>query len=179
MNTEQQISTIIATFNRPGVLNLLQHIREQGFFESPASSRFHNCKRGGLAIHSINVTRQFLRLLQINNHRIHLESVYIVGLFHDLCKMGLYEGKYPNWELNRRQLAKGHALESLRIIKKFIELKTWEENAIKYHMGFYHCHESGLKGTEYSMKEYLDVINADPTIELFHYADNMEAKFPQ
>lgn len=40
---------------RDGVLDLIEYMRECGFFEAPASGGNHSHEKGGLAAHSVNV----------------------------------------------------------------------------------------------------------------------------
>ena len=90
------------------------------------------------------------------------DSLYIVGLLHDLCKIHTYEKYYRNvkvyineetpvsrkdshgiYEWQEFEAYKGnynsflpHAEQSISLITKFIRLTNEEEMAIRYHMGF-------------------------------------------
>ena len=77
---------------REGALDLLVWLEESGFFEAPASSRYHGNHEGGLAAHSMyvhDVMRELLSILPIEG--IDMESVHICGLLHDVCKVNFYE----------------------------------------------------------------------------------------
>ncbi|PKL00944.1 MAG: hydrolase [Tenericutes bacterium HGW-Tenericutes-1] len=124
------------------------------FFTAPASSRFHLSKEGGLVEHSINVyqclkdysERQKVRTdfgLHFSN-----ESITIVALLHDLCKMNVYQKsmrnvkdkngtwqQVPSYEYNDT-LPYGHGEKSVYIISGFMKLTREEAFAIRYHMGF-------------------------------------------
>ena len=124
------------------------------FFTAPASSRFHLSKEGGLVEHSMNVyqclkdysERQKVRtdfVLHFSN-----ESIAIVALLHDLCKMNVYQKsmrnvkdkngtwqQVPSYEYNDT-LPYGHGEKSVYIISGFMKLTREEAFAIRYHMGF-------------------------------------------
>ena len=80
-----------------------EHIRElldeRGFFDAPASTKYHGNYIGGLFDHSLEVTHALLELTErLNLHWDRKESPYIVGMFHDLCKCDQYtiklDGRY-------------------------------------------------------------------------------------
>ena len=124
------------------------------FFTAPASSRFHLSKEGGLVEHSMNVyqclkdysERQKVRTdfgLHFSN-----ESIAIVALLHDLCKMNVYQKsmrnvkdkngtwqQVPSYEYNDT-LPYDHDEKSVYIISGFMKLTREEAFAIRYHMGF-------------------------------------------
>ena len=55
MNKKEKFISLLKSTNRKGVNQLLLLLEEKGFFEAPASTRFHLSKNGGLLQHSINV----------------------------------------------------------------------------------------------------------------------------
>ena len=71
--------------------DLMEYLMAYGFFTAPASTKYHGNYEGGLLNHSRMVTEYLLALTQAN----HLtwknpRSPYIVGMFHDLCKIDQY-----------------------------------------------------------------------------------------
>ena len=84
---------------------------ETDFFTAPASSKNHLAQPGGLAVHSLNVWR---RLREIAVRDILKggpgelwpeveETVAILGLLHDVCKVGVYHRRIysgPPWRAN-------------------------------------------------------------------------------
>ena len=46
---------ILSGTNRKGIENVLSKLEELGFFEAPASTKFHLSSKGGLLEHSLNV----------------------------------------------------------------------------------------------------------------------------
>ena len=89
------------------------------FFTAPASSKNHLAQPGGLAVHSLNVWRR-LREITVRDmtdrnapgvrqlSEAEEETVAILGLLHDVCKVGVYhqtdpfkaamEGKSGKWK---------------------------------------------------------------------------------
>lgn len=84
--------------DRTGSQDLLNWLsRETTFFKDPASSKHHLDYPGGLVEHSINTYKRLKWLCRAEykfNPHFYLpfnESIAIVGLLHDLCKVGTYE----------------------------------------------------------------------------------------
>ena len=81
---------------RPGAAELLEWLRKSDFYEAPASTRFHLARPGGLVEHSLHVYERLKQLCEcetLNNPAFKApptESVAIVGLLHDICKVGVY-----------------------------------------------------------------------------------------
>ena len=62
-----------------------------GFFRSPASTKFHGAYEGGLFDHSLMVMNTLVDLSAKNGLKWQrAESPFIVGMFHDLCKIDQY-----------------------------------------------------------------------------------------
>lgn len=143
------IDLLIGT-KRNGIASLLEYLENEGFFEAPASTRFHGAYAGGLAEHSLRVYILLIKLCPTNicdatgsgqkPLPLDCDSLTIVALLHDVCKMGAYIGTEKPYKWNKQQ-PKGHALLSLERIKKFIKLTELEELMIKYHMGVYGLNE--------------------------------------
>ena len=52
---KNQFLELLRTTDREGMYNVIYELEELGFFEAPASSKYHLCKIGGLMEHSLNV----------------------------------------------------------------------------------------------------------------------------
>lgn len=130
-------------------INMLE--KDTSWLTSPASTRFHLNKEGGLLEHSVGVAETFLKLREFLAPQISEESCVIVGLLHDVGKIGM-PGKpryFPNdnaWEIRNRnmtykvnpdQVEMGLAARSLYLITKYIPLSDSEAQAILYHDGQY------------------------------------------
>ena len=77
---------------RDGAEALLDYLERSDFFTAPASSRSHSAYEGGLCQHSINVYKRFVKLLENEygqnwENVISKESVAIIDLLHDICKV--------------------------------------------------------------------------------------------
>ena len=134
------------------VINLTEHLKNNGYYTAPASTSKHNSFRGGLLEHSMGVTRTLLVLKEALLPAITDESCVIVGLFHDAHKVcdtfdnAYYtENKLKNGELsgakpykinsNSFQLHGGTM--SAMVVRDFIKLSPSELQAIIYHDGQY------------------------------------------
>jgi hypothetical protein len=130
-------------------INMLE--KDTSWLMSPASTKFHLNKEGGLLEHSVGVAETLLRLRELLAQQISEESCVIVGLLHDCGKIGM-PGKpryLPNdnaWEIRNRnmtykvspnQVEMGLAARSLYLITKYIPLSDSEAQAILYHDGQY------------------------------------------
>lgn len=141
---------------RDGVEDLLAWLEsETDFYTSPASTRYHGSYEGGLLDHSLNVYEQLLLELDVNigqgwEEIYSPESVAIVALFHDLCKIGRYIVKekwrkddknqwesYIAYAYDDTKLEMGHGPQSNYYLQQFIKLEDIEAQAIFWHMGAY------------------------------------------
>ena len=81
---------------RKGADKLLAWLDGSDFFKAPASTRFHGAYEGGLAEHSVHVYQRLHMLCeaeQLANGHFEMpseETIAIVGLLHDLCKVNFY-----------------------------------------------------------------------------------------
>lgn len=157
MNTEEKIITLLISTERNGIESLINYLKSEGFFTSPASTKFHGSYQGGLAKHSMTVY-EFLRTWclickpdEANARgqkplKIKSENIKIAALLHDVCKVGAYIGSEAPYRWNKAQ-PKGHATLSIARIKKHIELMEIEEMIIRYHMGVYGLRELYEEGS--------------------------------
>lgn len=135
------------SFNK--FLNLLEG--ETAWVTSPASTRYHLAEEQGLLKHSVGVAETLLRFREFLAPAIPEESCVIVGLFHDVGKVGM-PGKslyLPNdnewlvknrgirYKINPDVVAMGLAVRSLYLITQYIPLSDAEAQAITYHDGQY------------------------------------------
>jgi 23S rRNA maturation-related 3'-5' exoribonuclease YhaM len=133
-------------------VDLLDWLVANNFFLNPAAIKHHGNYAGGLFDHSLAVTNKLVELtknldLKWQNPR----SPYVVGMFHDLCKIDSYtdenasEGtngiahisEEPKWVYNKNQLLKGHGDKSIMLLSQFINLTEEEILCIRFHMGAY------------------------------------------
>lgn len=125
------------------------------FFTQPASTKYHGAYEGGLFDHSYEVTQVLLDMTdRLNLEWKRPESPYIIGMFHDLCKIDNYltiidepgetmmgtgevKGKEVHFEYNPNTILKGHADKSIMLLSQFITLTEEEMLCIRFHMGAY------------------------------------------
>ena len=173
-----QFEFLLNDTERKGIENLLKLLNENGFFSSPASSKYHGSHYGGLLEHSLNVYKIFKELIKTYyNFDVEFKNIVIPALLHDLCKMGAYISLNNGNYVYNKNHEKGHALLSLKIIEQYITLLPIERLLIKYHMGEYGTFEFydllPYANGEYSLKELTDNYNEFPIIKLFHIADEL------
>ena len=81
---------------REGAAELLAWLKKSDFLDAPASTRFHLSRPGGLVEHSVHVYERLKQLCDFESSRDSgfeepsLETIAIVGLLHDICKVGVY-----------------------------------------------------------------------------------------
>jgi len=160
---------------RDGMLDLLKWLDESGFFESPASSRYHGCYPGGLAHHSLNVLWRLEELVELTGVDVPKESVVIACLLHDTCKAGAYLSKGDGGYKVNKDKPKGHARLSIERVKKFIELTELEEKMILYHMGVYGLNEFDERQGEYTLRGggMAHAWYHHPAVKLIYFADEL------
>lgn len=153
---EEFIGIYNKCIKREGADKFLEYLLSAScdFFTAPSSTRYHNAFKGGLVEHSINVYNCLLdylkrkRVKEIYEMEYDDETVAIVALLHDVCKINCYKpgtrnvkDEKGNWQSIPTfeyddQLPYGHGEKSVYIITGFMKLTRGEAFAIRYHMGF-------------------------------------------
>lgn len=141
-------------------------LSSMGFFEAPASTKYHGAYIGGLAEHSLNVAETLLELT--NNNKLKWDcdvSPIIIGLFHDLCKCDKYSfnSNISKIGLNDIIYLDGHGDKSVMIASTLMRLTGEEMFCIRYHMGAY------VDKSEWTMLG--NAIKIYPNILWTHHAD--------
>jgi len=181
------LDTYAEEIQRPGADDLLEWLESTDFFTAPAGAKHHGAYYGGLMIHSMNVWK---RLREIACRDVlgddpgeldcqTRETVAILGLLHDVCKVGAYHietkrRKNPDtnqWEdyqayTFRDPFPLGHGEKSLYLISRFIKLTEAEALAIRWHMGAFDdaAHGNGKTALNAAM-------NVTPWVWRLHEAD--------
>ena len=182
---EEFLEIIYENIERDGCENLVEWLEKSDFFTAPASMRRHNVFEGGLCLHSINVYKRFIKLLENEygeewQNYISLESATIIALFHDICKVDFYKTDVRNVKRDGvwvqepyyrmdEALPYGHGEKSVYILSAFMKLTREEALAINWHMGEY---DARVKGGNLSIAT---VFRKYPNCFLFHCADLMTA----
>ena len=141
--------------HRDGAEALLDYLTNKSdFFTSPASARYHGAYAGGLCEHSLNVYHcltDYLareRVTDLYGLEYSPESIALVALLHDVCKIGCYKpstrnvkGEDGKWTqvptfTYEDPLPYGHGEKSVYVVNGFVRLTREEAMAIRWHMGF-------------------------------------------
>lgn len=89
---------------------------ETEYLTAPASTKFHLCKESGLLEHSVNVAENLLKIKSSLAPEISDESCVIVGLLHDLGKVGMPKNpQYIKNEPTLKQKQRTRRTNSIRI----------------------------------------------------------------
>lgn len=146
-------------------------LTEWGFFNMPASTKYHGTREGDLFLHSKNVAHELQRItkacgVEWQNPR----SPILIGYFHDLCKCDAYRrtvGGPCDWEHRKDQVLAGHGDKSVMLASLLCRLTEEEMLCIRYHMGAYKTDD--WDGYDRAIKKY-------ETVLWTHTADMLAAK---
>ena len=152
---KRQFKEKLLSTGREGMEAVIQNLEDLGFFEAPASTRFHLNVRGGLMEHSWNVCNTALMLREqmilMNPEiadKLPIDSVIIASLLHDVCKADIYKEcllnrkneqsiweKVPGYEADYSYLPLGHGEKSvIMLLSSGLKLTKDEMLAIRWHM---------------------------------------------
>ena len=182
---------ILHDTGRKGIDNVIARLEESGFFEAPASTKFHLSHKGGLAEHSLNVyeAAMFLREQVILRKpeleaQLPADSVAICALLHDTCKTDIYkEGilsrknsdgyweKYVGYQVDYGAgLPLGHGEKSVIMLLSWgLDLTPEEMLSIRWHMTAW---DLPLQSAEH--RESLNAAKAkSPLVSLIQSADGI------
>ena len=153
-NTEEFIELLRST-NRDGVEDCIVDLQELGFFEAPASTKFHLNEEGGLVQHSLNLCHVALKvresMIELDDSLRELlpkDSVIISTLLHDVCKADIYKkaikrqknayGMWtdvPGYDVDYSNFPVGHGEKSVIVLlRSGLDLTDDEIIAIRWHM---------------------------------------------
>jgi hypothetical protein len=137
----------LSRIDRAGIPDLIKYLQETDFFNAPASGKNHNNYAGGLVEHSLLVMMNLKRLAEVYCPRYNpYESLILISLLHDLCKVNFYKETTRNVKVNgawtqepyytiEDQFPYGHGEKSVLIVQRFLKLTNDEIMAIRWHMG--------------------------------------------
>ena len=96
-NKERFLSICERQIHREGLPALMAWLEKSDFYEAPASTRYHGNHPGGLLEHSLNVFDELNRLRSaFPEVPMSDETAAIISLFHDLCKVNMYQPEKRN-----------------------------------------------------------------------------------
>ena len=189
-SVEEVKKEFIEIFNnnikRDGAESLLDYLENHSdFFTAPASGRRHSSFEGGLCYHSLNTYKRFKnKIIQEygENHTdtITDESIAIIALLHDVCKVNTYTVDYRNQKVDgqwiqvpyyayNNTLPYGHGEKSVYIVSGFMRLTREEAMAINWHMG-------GFDPRTQATTDMSEAFSRFPMAVLFHVSD-LEATY--
>ena len=149
------------------------------YLNAPASAGHHLAVKGGLAIHSMNVTDRLLQLTgDLKIAWSNSGSPYTIGMCHDLCKMHAYEEnpEYTNSFRKVPPLFPGHGTLSAMLAPGFLghPISYVEQMCIVYHMGAWRV------GEEYEVR-HLDAALHEFPLEVIatHTADMLASQYDE
>ena len=151
------------------------------YLNSPASTRFHLCRKQGLLEHSVNVAETMLKFRNAVAPEIDEESCIITALIHDLGKAGMpgkpqYLENEPTpkqkqygfpasipYRMNEELVYMSVPLRSLYLAIPYISLSESEVQAVMYHDGQYvddnkRCHKGNSPSAPSSVRRHLEYI---------------------
>nr|DAJ19486.1 MAG TPA: putative helicase [Podoviridae sp. ctgHy19] len=149
------------------------------FFRAPASRKYHAAYEGGLFEHSMNVAWQLVHmtLAGVTSPWSRPESPMIIGVLHDVTKIGLYApGRGVDPDTGEQELYiknpeyktyGGHGADSVLKLKEVMMLTPEEEACIRYHMGAFETAD---------WEAYGKIIKQFPNVLWTHTADMYAAK---
>lgn len=140
-------------------------LQEIGFFNVPASTKYHGCHDGGLFEHSFNVYLHLCKLTASHDLLwMRKESTFVIGILHDLCKVDSYTKTETGFTYRTDTLFGGHGEKSVMLCGMLPITLTEEEAAcIRYHMGAF------VEKDEW--KYYTGAIHRYPNVLWTHMAD--------
>lgn len=140
-----------------------------GYYEKPASTKFHGTASGDLYHHSIAVAEELIKLTEVLHlHWQREESPLLVGLLHDVCKCDDYILIDGVWSYNKNKTMAGHGDKSVIMLAGHIQLTDEEVHAIRYHMGAFTEKEE--------WQYYGKAVEKYPNVLYTHTADMMASK---
>ena len=176
----KDFTELVENIKRPGINDLVEFLKKTDFFLAPASTRFHGSRRSGLVQHSTKVCKILVDLTEKNNLVWgQPDSVYIVALFHDLCKLAFYGEslrnvkkasgwvKEPYYVVDDQLPIGAHGDKSVFIAMKYMRLTNEEIACIRFHMG-YSEPKDGYMALNNAMRKY-------PNVSWLFMADSLEA----
>ena len=141
---KEKFIELLRSTNREGIEKLIDFLDRTDFYTAPASTRFHNSFESGLLAHSMNV---YTSLKKLVGNEWPEDTIIIVSLLHDICKVNMYKVDYRNKKDENGVWVKepyyttddlmplGHGEKSVMIISEFIKLSKEELYALRWHMG--------------------------------------------
>ena len=172
-NFEMFISYINKFINRDGKEKFLEWLLTTDIMYAPASTQYHLSQDGGLVVHSMNVMKRLIKLINMEYGSIEKspfsrETIVFVSLLHDIAKTNFYEKYSKNvrnqengqWEQfisykvkePKNRLQFGSVGEnSVYILQKFFDVSIEEASAIKWAEGYSKSNDTATISAVYNL----------------------------
>lgn len=180
---------------RNGADKLIEYLEKTDFFTAPASTKYHGSFEGGLLEHSLNVYNCLTnhlssdRVRSLYNLMPTIETIAIVSLFHDICKVNCYKATTRNVKENGvwvqvpayeyiDNLPYGHGEKSVYMLSGFMVLTREEAFSIRYHMGFSGTKDKrniGAAFQQYPLAFALSIADMESTYFMENIKENADA----
>lgn len=153
---KERFISLLRSTGRDGIETIITNLEKLGFFNAPASTKFHLSKPGGLLQHSLNVCDmalilrdQMVAMKPELADKLPKESIILVSLLHDICKAEVYKigkrnvknpetGRWEEkdvYETDYSFFPAGHGSKSvIRLLLYGLKLNPDEVLAILWHM---------------------------------------------
>ena len=192
MSKQAFIDIYQKNIKREGSKEFLDYLcsSKSDFFIAPASTRFHGNYEGGLVDHSIHVFECLKDYCSRNRVKERYgmdfsdESIAIVSLLHDVCKINVYKKSVRNKKVNGKwievpfyeyedEMPYGHGEKSVYMITPFMKLTRQEAFAIRYHMVF--SNEDPKQNVGYTFEHFpLAFALSTADMEATYFCDEMK-----
>ena len=147
---KEEFLSLLRSTKREGMEKLIEFIEKTDFFKAPASTKYHGNYEGGLLEHSMKVYEILKEKVKNSPIEINVseESLIIIALLHDICKVNFYKVDYRNaknefgeWEkvpyyTIEDTIPYGHGEKSVMMLTEYIKLTSEEKYCIRRHMKF-------------------------------------------
>ena len=147
---KEEFIELLRSTKREGIEEVIKFIEKTDFYKAPASTRFHGNYEGGLLEHSMKVYEILKHKVEkaIVDLNVSDDTVIIIALLHDICKVNYYKVDYRNAKNERGEWEKvpyytvddtipyGHGEKSVMMLTEYMKLTSEEKYAIRWHMGF-------------------------------------------
>ena len=147
---KEEFISLLRSTNREGIEEVIQFLEKSDFYKAPASTRFHGSFEGGLLEHSMKVYEILKHKVKnsVLNLNVSDDTLIIIALLHDICKVNFYKVDYRNAKNERGEWEKvpyytvddtipyGHGEKSVMMITEYMKLTVEEKYCIRWHMEF-------------------------------------------
>lgn len=155
MTNKEEFIELLRSTKRAGIEDCIVDLQELGFFEAPASTKFHLNEEEGLVLHSLNLCHVALKvresMIELDDSLrefLPKDSVIISTLLHDVCKADIYKraikrqknayGMWtdvPGYDVDYSNFPVGHGEKSVIVLlRSGLDLTDDEIIAIRWHM---------------------------------------------